>query len=105
MPPDENPLAPFRAQELLADKIGQDLTDEDFGQPRFVDPRDLIEETRLVHSALGDQEMEVRMRIDAVAEGLNGRNDSGPKLAPGYNLVKLIFFCPSNSLWFLLFNN
>ena len=60
VPPGENPFRPFRAQKLLADKIGQDLAGEELGQPRVVDPGDLMEDARLVHSALGHQEMEVR---------------------------------------------
>jgi hypothetical protein len=43
VPPGEDPLGPFRAQQLLADKIGQHLAGEDPGETRVVDPRDLIE--------------------------------------------------------------
>jgi hypothetical protein len=39
--PGENALGPFRAEKLPADEEGQDLTGEDLGQPRIVDPRDL----------------------------------------------------------------
>jgi hypothetical protein len=41
-----------------------------------------MEEARPVHSALGHQEMEVGVKIDPVAECLNGGDDSGHKLAP-----------------------
>jgi hypothetical protein len=30
--------------------------------------------------------MEVRVKIDPVSKGLDGRNNSGHKLAPGYKL-------------------
>jgi hypothetical protein len=40
-----------------------------------------MEEARLVHSALGHQEMEVGVGIDLGSERLNGRDDSGHKLA------------------------
>jgi len=35
--PGEKPLGPLRAQQLLADKVGQDLRAEDFRQPCIVD--------------------------------------------------------------------
>jgi len=62
--PGENALSPFRAQQLLADKHRQDLAGEDLGQPRVVDPRDLMEDARFVHATLGHQEMEVDVQID-----------------------------------------
>jgi len=37
-------LGQFVTQQLLADKIGQDLPAEDLSQPRVVDPRYLMEE-------------------------------------------------------------
>ena len=77
MAPGENPLRPFRAQKLPADKISEDLSSKDLRQPGFVDPRDLMERPGLVHSALGHQEMEVRAGIDPVAKCLNGGNDAG----------------------------
>jgi hypothetical protein len=46
-----------------------------------------MEETRLVHSALSHQEVEVRVKIDLVPKCLNGRDDPGHKLASGYNLA------------------
>ena len=50
--PGENALGPFRAQQLLADKKFQNLPGEDLGEPHVVDPRDLMEDARLVHAAL-----------------------------------------------------
>jgi hypothetical protein len=82
--PGENALGPFRAQQRLADKHRQDLAAEDLGQPRVVDPRDLMEDARFVHATLGHQEMEVQ--IDPVPEGLDGGNDSRRQRAPGHNL-------------------
>jgi len=75
--PGEEALGPLRAQQLLADKIGQDLAGKDLSQPRVVDPGDLTEEAGLVHSALSHQEMEAGVEIDAVSEGLNGRDHPG----------------------------
>jgi hypothetical protein len=40
-----------------------------------------MEDARLIHSAFGHQEMEVR--IDPVPKGLDGGNDAGRKRAPG----------------------
>ena len=77
VPPGKQTFCPFRAEKLLADKIGQDLAAEDLSQPRVVDPGDLMEEARLVHSALGHQEMEVGVKIDPIAECLNSCDDSG----------------------------
>jgi hypothetical protein len=42
------------------------------GSFRVVDPRNLMECSRPVHSALSDQEMEVGVKIDPVPEGLDG---------------------------------
>jgi len=80
MPPGENAFRPIGAEKLPADKIGQDLAGEDLGQPRVCDPGDFMEETGLVHASLGHQEMEVRVKIDAVSESLNGRNDARDKI-------------------------
>jgi hypothetical protein len=90
VPPGKNALGPFRAQQLLADKIGRHLAGEDLRQPRVVDPRDPPEDTRThepfpvheyrrnrrpVHSALGHQEMEVGIEVDPVRNSLdNGDN-------------------------------
>jgi hypothetical protein len=71
MPPGENPLCPFGAEELLADKIGQDLTAEELRQARVVEPGNLVEAARLVHPALGHQEMEVRMARVVCRGGTN----------------------------------
>jgi hypothetical protein len=72
----------LRTQQFLADKYGQDLVGEELGQPRVVDPGNLVESPGLVHSALGHQEMQMGVEIDPVAKCLNGRDDSGPKLTP-----------------------
>jgi hypothetical protein len=63
----------------------QHLPGEDLGQPRVIDPRDLMEDARRVDAALGHQEMEVRVKIDPVPEGLDGGNDPRRKRAPGHN--------------------
>jgi len=42
-------------------------------------------EARLVHSALGDQGMEMGMDIDPVPKCLNGGDDPGHKLALGHD--------------------
>jgi len=70
--PRENALGPLRAQQLLADKHRQNLAGEDLGEPRVVDPRDLMEDARLVHSALGHQVMEMGVEINPVPKGLDG---------------------------------
>jgi len=59
VPPRENALGPFQAQQLLADKHRQHLAGEDLGQPRVVHPRDLMEDTRLVRPSFSHQKMEV----------------------------------------------
>ena len=77
MPPGENALGSFRAQQLLADKHRQYLAGEDLGQPRVVQARDLMEDTRRVHSALGHQKMQVGVKIDPIPERLDGGDDAG----------------------------
>lgn len=52
VPKGVDPLRPFGAQKILEDKIGQDLAGEELGEPRVVEPWDLMEDARLVHSAL-----------------------------------------------------
>jgi hypothetical protein len=59
VPPGEKALGPFRAENLPADEKRQDLPGEDLGRPRVVNPRNLVEDARRVHAALGHQEMEV----------------------------------------------
>jgi len=86
MPPGENTLRPLRAQKLLADKISQDLAGKDLLEPRVVDPRDLMEDARLVHSTLGHQVVQMGVEIDAVSEGLNGGDNPGRKRAHGHHL-------------------
>jgi hypothetical protein len=70
VPPGENALGPFRAQQLLADKHRQDLPGEDLRQPRVVEPRDLMEDTPFVRATLGHQEMEVHVKVDPVGSQL-----------------------------------
>jgi len=43
-----------------------------------------VEEARLVHSALGHQEMEVGMKINPVAKCLNSRDDTGLEIVSRY---------------------
>jgi len=81
VPPGEKALRPFLADELPAQTKRQDLPGEEFGQAR-----DLKEDTRLVHSALGHQEVEVGTKIDPVPKWLDGRDDSGLKRTPGHFL-------------------
>ena len=83
VPPGEKAFRPFGAQQLLVDKRGQDLVGEELSQPRVVDLSDLVEGTRLIHSALRHQEMQMRVDIYPVPECLNGRDDPGHKLASG----------------------
>jgi hypothetical protein len=60
MCPRKSALGLLRVQNLLADKPRKDLAGEDLSKTRVVDPRDLVEDTFLVHSALGHQRMEMR---------------------------------------------
>ena len=82
VPPGEKAVCPFGAEKLLADEVGQDLAAEKLCQPRVVDSGDFMEDARLVHSALGHQEMQVRVEIYLGSEGLNGRDNPGHKLTP-----------------------
>ncbi len=84
--PRKDPLGPFGTQQLLADEHRQDLSGEKLSQPRVVDAGDLMEDPGLVHSALGHQEMEMRVEVDPVAKGLDGGNDPGCECTPGYDL-------------------
>ncbi|MCX6563162.1 MAG: hypothetical protein NTU60_06105 [Candidatus Aminicenantes bacterium] len=84
--PRKQPLCPFRAEKLPVDERGQHLTGEDLGEPRVVDPRDLMEGTPLVHAALGHQVMERGVEINPVPKGLDGGDDPGRKRVPGHNL-------------------
>ena len=84
--PGENPFCPFGTEELLVDQKPKNLPSEELSQSRVVDPGDLMEEARLVHSALGHQEMEMRVAIDPGSEGLDGGNHSGHQLALGCHL-------------------
>jgi hypothetical protein len=61
VPPGKDSRRPLRAKELLSDKKSHDLVSEDLGQPRVVEGAEAMEDTRLVHSALGHQNLEVRV--------------------------------------------
>src|SRR4030042_2763087 len=72
---------------FIVDQKSKNLAGKELGQSRIVEAWDLVEEARLVHPAFGHQKMEVRVGIDPVPEGLNGRDDSGHQLAPRDNLA------------------
>jgi len=55
----ENPLGPLGTQQFPDDEKGRDLAGKDLRQPGVVDPRNPMEDSRLVDSALGHQKMEV----------------------------------------------
>jgi hypothetical protein len=59
VPLGENVLPSLRAEKFSTDEKRQDLPREDLGQPRVVDPWDLMEDARLVQSALGHLVIEV----------------------------------------------
>jgi hypothetical protein len=59
MPPGKKAFSPLGTQEFLANQESKDLAREERGQTGVVDPGDLIEEARLVHSTLDHQEMQV----------------------------------------------
>ncbi len=77
VPPGKNALRPLRAEQPLADKQPEHLTGEDLGQPRVVQMRQPMEDSRLIHAPLGNQEMQVRVEVDPVAEGRDGDDDAG----------------------------
>jgi len=66
VPAGEKAFRPFGTQKLLADQKPKSLPSEEFSQSRVIDPGYLMEGTRLVHSALCDQEMEVVSQVDPV---------------------------------------
>jgi len=66
MPPGKDPLSPLGAQQLLADKVGQDLPGEDLRQPRIVDPGNYMEDAIRIHPALGHQKIQVRVEVDQI---------------------------------------
>jgi hypothetical protein len=88
VPPGENPIRPLRAEKLPADKEGQAFAVEDFGEPRVVEPRDPMEDACLIRSALGHEQMQMGMKIDAIPERLDdgrnprleGRSGHGPEI-------------------------
>jgi len=63
MPPGENPLGPFRAEKLPASKKREDLPGKDFGQPLVVKVAHPMEDARLLHAALGHQEMQMGWKL------------------------------------------
>jgi len=82
MPPGEQPLRPLWAQKLPADKKSQDLPSEDLDEPAVVEGAHLLEQARLVHSSLRHEEMQMRVKIDAVSECLDDRDNTGLKCFP-----------------------
>ena len=77
--PGKDPLSQLGAQQLLADKVGQDLPGEDLRQPRIVDPGNYMEDAIRIHPALGHQVVEMGVEINPVPEGPDGRDQGhGP---------------------------
>jgi len=76
MPPGENPLSPLWAEKLLPDKKRQDRSAEQLGQSRVIQAGDLMEDAAVIHSALGHQEMEVRVKVDPIPKGLDRGDDA-----------------------------
>jgi hypothetical protein len=77
VPPGEKAYRPFGTQKLLADQKRKNPSSEEFSQSRVVDPRDFMEETRLVHPALGHQEMEMGVKIHPAQNGPHTRPGNG----------------------------
>jgi len=63
MPPGEKAFCPFRTQEFHVNKKPKNLPSEELHQARIINPGDFVEDTGLVHSSLGHQEMDVRVEI------------------------------------------
>ncbi|MGA2586455.1 MAG: hypothetical protein ABSF88_05480 [Candidatus Aminicenantales bacterium] len=59
----------LRIQQLPADKKSQHLPSKDLGRPHVVKRAHPLEDTRLIHPALGYQKMQMRVEIDAVSKG------------------------------------
>jgi hypothetical protein len=51
------------AEEPFADQEPEDLPAENLGQPRVVQTRQPVEDPRPVDTALGQQEMQVRVEV------------------------------------------
>jgi len=84
--PGEKALRPFRAEEFPANKKRQHLAAEDLGQAQIVDPGNLMEDAGRVRPALRHQEMEMRVEIDAVPEGLDDGDNPRLERRPGRSL-------------------
>jgi len=56
---------------------------------RLVQTREPVEDPRPVHAALGQQEMQVRVEVDPVPEGLDSNNDAGDELFAGQRAATL----------------
>jgi hypothetical protein len=54
------------------DKKRQDLPRKEFGEPRVVQARNPVEDPGPIHPDLGHQELQVRVKVDPVSEGLGG---------------------------------
>jgi len=57
-------------------KKRQDRSAEQLGQSRVVQTGDLMEDAAVIHSALGHQEMEVRVKVDPIPKGLDRGDDA-----------------------------
>jgi len=66
VPPGENALRPFRAQELLVDQKPKNLPSEELSQSRVLQTRDSVEDPGSIHPALAYQEMEVGVLCEVI---------------------------------------
>ena len=74
--PGEYPLRPLGAEKFFIQEPTKHLPGEEVSQPRVVQARDPVEGPRPVHAALRHQQMQVRVKVDPFAEGLDGGDDS-----------------------------
>jgi len=78
--PGENLLYKGKADELFPKQEREDLSGEESLDEIIVEVRDFMEVFLWGFASLGDQDMEMGMKVDAVTEGLDDGNDSRHQL-------------------------
>jgi hypothetical protein len=69
-------FCPLWAEKLLPNKKRQDPSAEQLGQSGVVQVGDPMEGPALIHSALGHQEMEARVKVNPIRKGLDRGDDA-----------------------------
>jgi hypothetical protein len=78
--PGEDLVHKGKANEFFPKKQREDFMSEELSNKVIMEAGDMVEGAIWGCAPLGHQDMDVRMKVDAISEGLDDRNDSWHQL-------------------------